>query len=159
MLPNHDELLSTGIVSSTKSFLLKVVLVMVLYYSNEKNTISSRESQGRESSREPGTFACLAVWEGRYTENLAQSRVDVGSRNWQTMKWSKNQNMIKETYKVCGKHIRKTICLFQKRSYGRKGQQAASKGERQIHDWMPSELRHRVPYVECEGKWMNVNGG
>lgn len=132
---------------------------MVLYYSNEKNTVSSRESQGRASSREPGTLTCLAAREGRYIENLAQSRVDVGSRNQQTMKWSKNQSRILETYKVCGKHIRKTFCLFQKRSYGRKGQPAVSKGEHQIYDWVPSELCHRVPYAECEGKWTNRNGG
>lgn len=85
---------------------------MVLYYSDEKNAIPSREGQGRASSREPGTLTCLAVREGRCAENLVQSRVDAGSRNRKTTKRSKNQNRTKETYKVRGKHVRKTFCLL-----------------------------------------------
>ena len=160
MLPNHDKLLSTGTVSSTKPFLYKlswswcfITAMRKIPYHQEK----FKEEWVAENQ------ALLHVWqhekEGTLKICLVQSRVGVGSRNQQTIKWSENQNMIKETYKMCGKHVRKTFCLFQKRSCGRKGQPAASKGERQIHDWVPLSAICRAWRKMDKQKWRLGHSG
>lgn len=50
------------------------------------------------------------------------------------MKWNKNQKRIKKTNKMRGIRMRKTLCPFQARSRGRKGQGVVKKGEGRIYD-------------------------